>query len=67
MNETQQFEKWLNEGIEKRWVTPMFCETHDLTPLTKEEWEQKQEGYDFCLHMLRVVIFEDEKQFDFEG
>lgn len=48
------FEKWLALGIEKGWCSREYCETHDGVPMTEYEADQFDEGYDPCLHIVRL-------------
>ena len=52
------FDEWLHFGITQGWCGPAICETHDGTPLTaSEETEMFEEGFDPCIHILR--LYED--------
>ena len=50
-----EFEIWLENGIERGWVTEPFCNTHEGDPYMDEE-EQKEwdEGGDPCQVVLKI-------------
>jgi len=52
------FEKWLDRGIEKGWVSPPYCNAHEFHhPDDKEEFNELYEEYggiDFCWRVIRV-------------
>jgi len=54
------FEAWLKFGYEKGWCGAPVCYTHDGLPTSEAEdnaW--LEEGYDICLHIIR--LYEDEQ------
>jgi hypothetical protein len=53
--EIQDFNKWLKFGLDNKWASPSYCETHDSTPLTLTEEEDSEEmGENPCIHVLRL-------------
>jgi hypothetical protein len=52
-SEELTFEEWHKTGMEKGWVGPSICETHDGLPLTADEEDEFEEG-DPCIHILRL-------------
>lgn len=52
--EPDSFDAWLDEGIQRGWVSLPFCSTHDTGYL--REWENAEfsEGDDPCVLTLRV-------------
>lgn len=52
--EVTDFEEWLNFGVEKGWVSDIFCNTHDGGPMTDEEDEAWSNGEDPCTFHIRV-------------
>ena len=52
-SEELTFEEWHKLGMEKGWVGPAICETHDGIPLTADEEDEFEEG-DPCIHILRL-------------
>lgn len=51
------FEEWHKQGMEKGWVGPSICYTHDGLPTSVVEDEEFEEG-DPCIHVLR--LYEDD-------
>jgi hypothetical protein len=51
---THTFDQWLQSGIDQKWVTPIFCQTHDMTPMTDDELHQFDEGFDPCIPVIRI-------------
>jgi len=41
-------------GDRKGFCSPIVCETHDGTPMTEEESNEFDEGYDPCITIVRV-------------
>jgi hypothetical protein len=52
---------WLQYGIEKGWVTNIFCVTHDGPPYTEEDAEFEEE-YDEppCMPCVRIIEQEED-------
>jgi hypothetical protein len=51
----QEFEIWLNNGIERGWITEPFCNTHEVDPYMTEEEEQEWEaGGDPCQLVIKI-------------
>jgi hypothetical protein len=48
------FETWLRIGLEKKFVGPPVCTTHDDIPTTEDEDLAWDNGDDPCVHMLRL-------------
>lgn len=51
-----EFSIWLNNGIERGWVSPPECATHGELPMTGEENEQFEDGYDPCIPAVRIWV-----------
>ena len=52
-----EFEIWLENGIERGWVTEPFCNTHEADPFMTEEEEQEwEEGGDPCHVVLKIRL-----------
>jgi hypothetical protein len=50
-----EFEIWLENGIERGWVTEPFCNTHEGDPYMDEEEQQEwEEGGDPCQVVLKI-------------
>ena len=47
---------WLNNGIERGWITEPFCNTHEGDPFMSEEEEQEWEkGGDPCQVVIKII------------
>ena len=50
-----EFEIWLNNGIDRGWVTEPFCNTHEGDPyMTEEEEQEWEEGGDPCQVVIKI-------------
>jgi hypothetical protein len=50
-----EFEIWLDNGIERGWVTEPFCNTHEGDPfMSEEEQEEWEAGGDPCQVVLKI-------------
>lgn len=56
--EEQEFGIWLENGIERGWITPPYCNTHDggYEYMGEEEQEEWEAGGDPCCHVVRLMI-----------
>ena len=51
-----EFEIWLNNGIDRGWITEPFCNTHDGDPFMSEEEEKEwEEGGDPCQVVIKII------------
>ncbi len=51
---SKDFLSWLQEGLEKQWVTEPFCTTHDGDPyMSEEEAKEWEDGGDPCCHVVK--------------
>lgn len=46
-----EFELWLNQGVERGWVSRPWCWSHDGPPLTGEEHDDDEP----CFPCVRLV------------
>jgi hypothetical protein len=54
-SEDKEFEIWINNGIERGWITEPFCNTHDGDPyMTEEEQEGWEAGGDPCQVVFKI-------------
>lgn len=51
--------EWIKLGWEKGWCGPPVCLTHDGLPLAADEEDSYDEGYDPCVHFVR--LYEDQE------
>ena len=50
-----EFEIWLENGIERGWITEPFCNTHEGDPyMDEEEQEEWASGGDPCQVVLKI-------------
>jgi hypothetical protein len=49
-----EFEIWLKNGFDRGWVSDVFCNTHDGSPMTEEEMQEWDEGGDPCSFQVRL-------------
>jgi len=55
LSDMQEFDIWLENGINRGWITPPFCNTHDGDPyMTDEEAQEWEDGGDPCLVVVKV-------------
>ena len=51
------FDDWYQHGIDKGWITPGFCYTHEGDPyMTPEEEKEWEDGGDPCCPVVKVLI-----------
>lgn len=48
------FEEWQQYGVDQGWSGPPVCSTHDGTPTSAAEDTEFDDGYDPCLHIIRL-------------
>jgi hypothetical protein len=54
--EDKEFEIWLNNGIDRGWISPPFCNTHEGDNyMTAEEQQEWEDGGDPCQVVLKVL------------
>ena len=54
-----EFWEWLEYGIENGYCTQQFCQMHDPWPITDAEELELSNGYDPCVHVVRLGSPED--------
>jgi hypothetical protein len=56
--EEQEFGIWLQNGIERGWVTDPYCHTHDggYEYMSEEEVEEWEAGGDPCELVVRIML-----------
>lgn len=56
--EEQEFSIWLENGIERGWISEPYCHTHDggMQYMSEEEIQEWEDGGDPCEHVLRIFI-----------
>ena len=51
----KEFEIWINNGIDRGWITEPFCSTHDGDPyMSDEEAQAWEEGGDPCCIVVKI-------------
>ena len=49
-------DEWVQFGIDKKWITPGFCYTHDGDPyMTEEEEQEWEDGGDPCCFVVKFL------------
>jgi hypothetical protein len=53
-----EFGIWLENGIDKGWISGPYCVTHDggMEYMSEEEIEEWDQGGDPCQHVVRLMI-----------
>lgn len=51
---------WIEYGLSNGYCTPVYCDTHDGTPMTEAELELWEQGEDPCHHSVRIIGHEDD-------
>jgi len=54
--EAIEFLDWLNQGVNRGWVSEAVCVTHNGLPSTEDEDSEWEEGYDPCVPGLRIWV-----------
>lgn len=56
--EEQEFSVWIQNGIERGWVSEPYCHTHDggMQYMSEEELEEWEAGGDPCELVIRMFI-----------
>jgi hypothetical protein len=53
--DAQEFEIWLENGIQRGWISRPFCNTHEGDPyMTQEEEQEWEAGGDPCQVVLKL-------------
>jgi len=55
-DEHEKFVLWLEEGVERGWISSPVCSTHDGLPGTAEEDMDWEEGLDPCVPAVRIWV-----------
>jgi hypothetical protein len=50
----RDFDIWLKEGIDKGWISTVYCGTHDGPDLTEEEQSSLENGNEPCIYASRI-------------
>lgn len=54
-SEHKEFQIWLDNGIDRGWITEPFCNTHDGDPyMTEEEMQEWEKGGDPCQVVFKI-------------
>ena len=56
-NDIDEYLIWLNNGIERGWISKPYCSSHTLSPnLTEEQIREWDEGYDPCCFVAQLLL-----------
>jgi hypothetical protein len=53
------FEEWLAYGQKHEFISPVYCLTHDLIPMSETEDMLWEEGMDLCASGVRLGNIEE--------
>lgn len=54
-SDSKEFDIWLENGIDRGWITEPFCNTHDGDPyMTEEEEQEWEDGEDPCQVVFKI-------------
>lgn len=56
LSELQEFEIWLENGIERGWVSEPFCSLHEDSPsivTEKDDWDLESESCEIILKVIK--------------
>jgi hypothetical protein len=56
-----EIDEWVAVGVAKGYCGPVVCSTHDGIPTTFDEDQSFDDGYDFCVPVVRIYANEEEK------
>lgn len=48
------YNKWLAYGQREGWISNVYCEVHESTPLTDAEYADFDNGVDPCVFVVRI-------------
>lgn len=54
VEEWMEFSVWLLNGIDRGWISPPDCVTHNSVPMTPEEDAEFEDGADPCIPASRI-------------
>lgn len=49
-----EFEIWFKNGVDRGWISEVFCNTHDGPPMDDEEMQEWEDGGDPCSFHVKV-------------
>lgn len=58
---TIDFDTWLASGFAAGFIGPPVCAIHDGLPSTEGEDNEQMDGYDPCLHVVRLYADVEQK------
>lgn len=58
MSERDDFEKWLDLGISKGWISDIVCDTHEGIPISEQELNEVLGDFELCIPAVRVYGLE---------
>ena len=48
------FDEWLEFGINNKYCSREYCSTHDSGPMVETEELAWEDGFDPCMHVVRL-------------
>ena len=62
ISQNTEIHEWIKFGVQKGWVSPPCCYSHDALPTSLEEDDEFFEGGDPCIHVLRLYDDQEHRQ-----
>lgn len=48
------FDEWVKNGLDMGFIGPPVCSTHDGLPMSEDEENEFNEGFDPCINVVRL-------------
>jgi hypothetical protein len=50
-----EFNIWYKNGVDRGWISEIFCDTHEGAPMTDDEELEWSEGGDPCSFHVKIM------------
>jgi len=50
----EEFQIWFRNGVDRGWISEVFCDTHEGPPLDDEQMKEFDDGGDPCVFCVKV-------------
>lgn len=54
--------EWIELGVKNKFCSKPICNTHEGPPMSEEELNEFDEGFDPCIHVIRVYSDTEQHQ-----